>query len=89
MKRLWLLLFTAATLTLPVAAQAVFPFDIAKETSGTPESAPSEAKKLPEEADIVKARDLALAEQQQVEQILASPADSRSDVDTQYFQARL
>lgn len=87
MNRLWLYFLTLATMAVSAPAQAAFPFDLVK--PGTPESAPSEAKKLPEEAEVVKARDLALAEQQRVEQLLSSSSEGRPDYDTQYLQARL
>ncbi|HKX12118.1 MAG TPA: mechanosensitive ion channel domain-containing protein [bacterium] len=90
MKRIFFHLFAVAITIFAAPAQANFPFDLTKLSSGTPESAPSETKKLPEEADVTKARDAALAEQQQVEQTLAAAATSGlPDVEAQYLQARL
>ncbi len=90
MKRFFFPLLAIGLLLSPVAAEASFPFDLTKLSGGTAESAPSEAKKLPEEADVVKARDEALAEQQQVEQTLAAATSTgMPDADAQYLQARL
>lgn len=90
MKRFLFSVAAIATLAFSGPLRAAFPFDLTKLSNGSAESSPSEAKKLPAEAEILKARDEALAEQQQVEQALSGSASNGTpDSDVQYLQARL
>lgn len=90
MKRFLLHALTIVALAYPLHVQAAFPFDLTKLSGGTPESAPSETKKLPEESEVSKDRDAALAEQQQVEQALnGAAASGMPGTDVEFLQARL